>query len=102
MIAALQHAGKGWCSQGAWLAYLPLRARPTTKAHAVHMHIDTSAVSSRNSPPPEYEAAMDDLQRRADLGELTVEQARREIFKLRERLALDAGFLMQWAMRTRI
>ena len=64
----------------------------------MHMHIDTSAVSAKNSPPPEYEAAMDDLQRRADLGELTLAQARQEILELRERLSLDAGFLMRWAM----
>lgn len=66
------------------------------------MHIDTSVTSFRNCPPPEYEAAMADLERRAVLGELTLAQARREIFELRERLALDAVFLMQWAMRSRV
>ena len=45
---------------------------------------------------------MADLERRAALGGLTLEQARREIFELRQRLALDAGFLMQWAMRSRV
>jgi hypothetical protein len=64
----------------------------------MHMHIDTSAVSARNSPPPEYEAAMDE----ADLGELTLGQARQEIFELRERLALDAAVLTQWAMRSHV
>lgn len=44
---------------------------------------------------------MDDLERRAVLGEVTLRQARQEILELRERLTLDAGFLMQWAMRTR-
>lgn len=63
------------------------------------MHIDTSVTSLRNCPPPEYEAAMDDVQRRADLGELTLAQAKREILQLRERLGLDAAFLTQWAMR---
>ncbi|MDZ5455819.1 hypothetical protein [Azohydromonas lata] len=66
------------------------------------MHIDTSAVLFRSGPPPEYEIAMADLERRAALGELTLGQARQEIFELRERLALDAGFLMQWAMRSHI
>jgi hypothetical protein len=61
-------------------------------------HIDTSSAQPRNAPPPEYETAMDALQRRADSGELTLAQARQEILQLRERLALDASFLMQWAM----
>ncbi|MDZ5455617.1 hypothetical protein [Azohydromonas lata] len=63
------------------------------------MHINSSEIPSKNSPPPEYEATMDDLQRRADLGELTLAQARREILQLRKRLGLDAAFLTQWAMR---
>jgi hypothetical protein len=66
------------------------------------MHTNTSVIPVRNGPPPEYETAMDELQRRADLGELTLAQARREISELRERLALEAGFLMQWAMRSRV
>lgn len=90
----------GWRSQGAWLAYPPLRAQPTTKAKA--MHIDTSVVPFTNGPPPEYETTMADLERRAALGELTLEQARREIFELRERLALDAAALTLWAMHSRI
>jgi hypothetical protein len=63
------------------------------------MHIDTSVIAVRDGPPPEYETAMADLERRAALGELTLKQARREIFELRERLALDAAVLTQWAMR---
>lgn len=66
------------------------------------MHIDTSAISFRNGPPPEYETAMAELERRAALGELTLGQARTEIFELRERLALDAAVLTQWAMSSRV
>lgn len=65
-------------------------------------HIDTSSAQPRNGPPPEYETAMADLERRAALGELTLGQARGEILKLRERLALDAAVLTHWAMCSRI
>ena len=65
------------------------------------MHIDTSVVPFKNGPPPEYETTMADLERRAALGQLTLGQARREIFELRERLALDAATLTLWAMHSR-
>jgi hypothetical protein len=38
-----------------------------------------------SSPHPEYEKAMADLERRAARGEVTLAQARHEIFALRER-----------------
>jgi hypothetical protein len=66
------------------------------------MHIDTSVVPVRNVPPPEYKTTMADLERRAALGELTLGQARREIFELRGRLALDAAALTLWAMHSRV
>ena len=38
-----------------------------------------------SSPHPEYDLAMADLERRAARGEVTLAQARHEIFALRER-----------------
>ena len=38
-----------------------------------------------NGPHPEYEKAIADLERRAARGEVTLAQARHEIFALRER-----------------
>lgn len=42
---------------------------------------------------------MDDIQARAARGELTGAQARQEIHALRERLAVNAGIVMQWAVQ---
>lgn len=42
---------------------------------------------SSMGPPPEYERALADLERRAALGEVTLLQARQEIFALREKYA---------------
>jgi hypothetical protein len=43
------------------------------------------STSCHGGPHPEYEQAMADLERRAARGEVTLAQARREIFALRER-----------------
>jgi hypothetical protein len=61
------------------------------------MNTNPSSVSSTTVPPPEYEAAMADIEQRATRGELTLAQARHEIFELRNRFAADAGDVMQWA-----
>ncbi|WP_157270594.1 hypothetical protein [Azohydromonas aeria] len=50
------------------------------------------------SPPPAYEAAMADLERRAWAGQLTLAQARQEIFALREQFAPRPGAVAQWAI----
>ena len=50
-------------------------------------------------PPAEYEAAIADIEQRAAHGELTLAQAKREIFELRERFAANAGVVARWAMR---
>ena len=44
---------------------------------------------------------MDDIEARAARGELTGAKARQEIHALRERFAVDAGVVMQWAMQPR-
>jgi hypothetical protein len=53
-----------------------------------------------HGPPPEYEAAMADIEGRAARGELTLAQAKREIFALRERFAAEAGVVAQWAAQS--
>lgn len=49
--------------------------------------MDTTSISSgcHGGHPPEYELALADLERRAARGEVTLAQARHEIFALRER-----------------
>ncbi|NML16361.1 hypothetical protein [Azohydromonas caseinilytica] len=49
--------------------------------------MDTTLTSTGcfGGPHPEYEKAMADLERRAARGEVTLAQARHEIFALRER-----------------
>ena len=64
------------------------------------MHTSSSSLFNTTLPPPEYEAAMADLERRAAAGELTLAQAKREIFALRERFAPEPGVVLQWAART--
>lgn len=65
------------------------------------MHTSTSTFSSTIEPPPEYEAAMADIEQRAIQGRLTLAQARYEIFTLRERFACKPGTVMQWAAASR-
>ena len=57
------------------------------------------AASGTQVPPAKYEAAMADIEQRAAQGVLTMAQAKREIFELRERFAADAGVVTRWAMR---
>ncbi|NML18035.1 hypothetical protein [Azohydromonas caseinilytica] len=61
------------------------------------MHASTFSLSNQMGPPPEYEAAMADIERRAVAGELTLAQAKREIFALRERYAPEPGVVTRWA-----
>jgi hypothetical protein len=42
-------------------------------------------MTQSNGVPVEYQRAFDDLERRAALGQVTLAQARREIFELREK-----------------
>lgn len=65
------------------------------------MHVSASTHLSLNLPPPEYEAAMTDVERRACAGQLTLAQAREEIFALRERFAPAPGTVLQWAALAR-
>ncbi|WP_157268187.1 hypothetical protein [Azohydromonas aeria] len=52
------------------------------------MHPSTSSLFFATPvPPPEYRAAAADVERRALAGQLTLAQARQEIFALRERFA---------------
>lgn len=57
----------------------------------------TPTKDRNNSPPPEYEAAMSDLEERAARGELTMAQARRAIFELRDRFCAGPEVQRQWA-----
>ena len=59
------------------------------------MNSTASMPSLENLPPPAYEAAMADLEQRAWAGQLSLAQARQEIFALRERFALALGALKQ-------
>lgn len=61
------------------------------------MNSTASMPSLENLPPPAYEAAMADLEQRAWAGQLSLAQARQEIFALRERFAPQPGAVMQWA-----
>jgi hypothetical protein len=42
---------------------------------------------------------MADIEERAARGALTIAQVKQEIFALRERFAVDAGVVTEWAMR---
>ncbi len=57
--------------------------------------------SSSDAPPAEYLSAMADLERRAYRGELTLREARQEVFALRERFGAEAALVMQWAAKSR-
>jgi hypothetical protein len=62
------------------------------------MHTSTSFFFfATPAPPAEYEVAMADIERRALAGQLTLVQAKQEIFALRERFAPQPGAVMQWA-----
>lgn len=50
-----------------------------------------------DGPPPEYEAALAELEERAARGELTMAEARRAIFVLRERFAVGPAAVLRWA-----
>jgi hypothetical protein len=56
--------------------------------------------SSTEGPPAEYLSAMAELERRAYRGELTLRQARHEIFALRKRFGAEATLVMQWAAKS--
>lgn len=62
------------------------------------MTTHASAFTIADGPPPEYEVAMADLERRAASGELSLAQAKQEIFQLRERFAAGGiAAVMRWA-----
>lgn len=65
------------------------------------MHSPAPTPSPEMFPPPAYEAAMADVERRACAGQLTLAQARQEIFALRERYAPMPGAVAQWAAQGR-
>jgi hypothetical protein len=62
---------------------------------------NASSISAVDSAPSEYVKAMAELERRAARGELSLAQARREIFELRERFAAGSiAAVMRWAALT--
>jgi hypothetical protein len=64
------------------------------------MNNDASLIRTADSAPHEYVIAMAELERRAARGELSLAQARREIFELRERFAAGSvAVVMRWAAR---
>jgi hypothetical protein len=65
------------------------------------MSTEPNSASSKQHPPADYEAAMADIEQRAAQGMLTLAQAKREIFELRERFAANAGVVAWWAMQDR-
>ena len=69
--------------RGEYLVSNPRRAAPQPSADNAMDTFQTSCGCC--SPHPEYEKAMADLERRAARGEVTLAQARHEIFALRER-----------------
>jgi hypothetical protein len=59
---------------------------------------DASSIGIADSAPQAYVMAMAELERRAARGELSLAQARREIFELRERFAPGSiAAVMRWA-----
>lgn len=59
---------------------------------------DACPIRIPDSPPSAYVVAMADLERRAARSELSLAQAKREIFELRERFASgDVAVVMRWA-----
>lgn len=56
-------------------------------------------ISPAPLPPPAYTAAMDDIEARAQRGELTIAQVRREILALRESLGIEAVDVARWAIQ---
>lgn len=65
------------------------------------MPTSTSSTSNTIAPPPEDEAAMANIERRAFLGQLPLAQARHEIFALRDRFAPEPVAVMRWAALSR-
>ena len=62
------------------------------------MGISVPFAATSDGPRTEYQAAMANLEQRALRGELTLVQAKREIFALRERFAAGSvAAVMQWA-----
>lgn len=59
---------------------------------------DASSIRAVDSAPQEYVMAIAELERRAARGELSLAQARYEIFELRERFAAGSvAAVMRWA-----
>lgn len=65
------------------------------------MHSPAPTSSPEISPPPAYEAAMADVERRACAGQLTLAQAKQEIFALRKLFGLEPATVMHWASLAR-
>jgi hypothetical protein len=63
------------------------------------MHDQLSQSPSTSRPPVAYLAAMADVEARAARGELTLAQAKGEIFALRERFCAGPAVVMQWAVQ---
>jgi hypothetical protein len=63
------------------------------------MNTEPSAAYGLPGPPAEYEEAMADIEERAVRGELSLAQAKQEIFALRARFNAEAGLVAQWATR---
>lgn len=53
-------------------------------------------MTQSNGVPVEYQRAFDDLERRAALGQVTLAQARREIFELREKYSSGLPVALGW------
>ena len=62
------------------------------------MNNSATSITTIDQAPQEYETAMADLEQRAARGELSLAQARQEIFRLRERFAAGGiAAVMRWA-----
>lgn len=61
------------------------------------MNTHSTPTTRPHGPPVEYEAAMADIERRALRGELTLAQARHEVFAVRERFAVEPCLAARWA-----
>jgi hypothetical protein len=61
------------------------------------MSTQVNKTTMTNGPPPEYEAAMAEIEERAARGEMTIAEVKREIFALRARFAAGPEMVMQWA-----
>lgn len=61
------------------------------------MNSSLPPITTATRPPAGYVAAMADIEQRAMRGELTLAQARQEIFTVRQRFAVEPSLAARWA-----